>query len=300
MPIFADPVLDVGDRVRIVCPSHPELCVVRTVGPDGTLDIPQVGAIPAATKTTGDVARRILDWAQSDLLPPVVRVGLLRRSPDEVRIQGAVKNPLRIFAPKGIDFSRLMAAADALPEADLLLLPRTSRIRPGTAVDVPVVSSERKIRVLGAVQAPNELPPGGASTLSDAVDAAGGFSAHADRTKIVVVRGGESIPASFPEDAKFKILPGDIVRVGLSADRHYVTVKGLVARPGTIEFASGMTVLRALKSAGEMLPKAKNGTLVWQTGPKTYRLSIAFLLQGRIPDPVLGPEDTLVVEEGRP
>jgi hypothetical protein len=61
-----------------------------------------------------------------------------------------------------------------------------------------------------------------------------------------------------------------------------------------------MTATRALTAAGGLLPSARAGTLVWQTGAKEYRLSIAFLLEGRIPDPVLGPEDTLLIEDRKP
>ena len=116
----------------------------------------------------------------------------------------------------------------------------------------------------------------------------------------MVVRAGESIPLALPDDAEFLLEPGDVVRIGTIADRRYVLVRGLVARPGSVEYAPGMTATRAFEAAGGLLPSAKDGTLVWRTGVKSFRLSLAFLLARRIPDPTLAPSDTLEVEARRP
>ncbi len=216
-----------------------------------------------------------------------------------VTVEGAVAKPLRLYAPHGIASDRLWEAAGLLPEADLALLGRTRRILPGRSISVPTITADRRISVLGAVLDPKALPPSNDLTLGMAIEAAGGLGPHGNPNEIIVVRFGEPIPAQMPLDANFRLMPGDLVRVGLVENRKYVLVRGLVERPGSIEYAPGMTASRALALAGGLSEKAKRGTLVWQTGAKTFRLSIPFLLAGRIPDPVINAEDTLMVEAGR-
>ncbi|RYG24093.1 hypothetical protein EON82_11945 [bacterium] len=299
MPLLDDPLLHVGDRIRIVSPDVPALCVDRAVGPDGTVDVPLVGPLPAATKKSRDLARRIAERADVGGLLPWVEVRWLGAAAGVVSIEGAVKRPLTLFAPKGISFDRLAQAAELLPEADMAALGRSRRVAPGRSVVVPTVTAERRISVLGAVAKPGSLPPSNDMTLGMAVEAVGGLTPHADPNQIVIVRMGESLPMQLPADASLKLRPGDLVRIGLSAERYYVLVRGMVEKPGAVEYARGMTAMKALSSAGGLSDKAKRGTLVWQTGAKTFRLSIEFLLAGRIPDPVLNPQDTLTVEVGR-
>lgn len=295
-----DPLLRVGDRIRIVCPEAPSVCVERSVGPDGTVDVPGIGALPAAIRRASVLAIDVASRLPGGLLPPRVEIRRVAGKAGEIVIEGAVAKPLRVFAPRGMSPDRLLDAAQLLPEADRALIPATRRFAPGTLVTVPVVTIERRISVLGAVLNPRALAPAENLLLGSAIESAGGLGAHADASTIVVVRGGEPIPVQLPLDAGFRLQPGDIVRVGLLAERKYILVRGLVTRPGSIEYAPGMTAKAALAAAGGLLQKANAGVLVWQTGSKSYRLSIAFLLSGRIPDPVIGAQDTLVVEGGKP
>ena len=142
------------------------------------------------------------------------------------------------------------------------------------------------------------LPPTNGLLLAEALEAAGGLSAHADLTSVLVERNGEDIPLAMPANAAFAILPGDTIRVGLVEDRRFVLVRRGSERPQTVAFASGMTALQAVKAAGGILEKAKGGTLIWQSGAKTTRLSIDFLLDRRIPDPLISAGDTLRIEAG--
>ena len=292
--------LRVGDRVRIVCPELPDLCVERAIGPDGTLDVPLLGPLPVAMRRPSEVARLVQGRLPFDDFPFAVELSCLGPAPGDVLISGAVKRSLRVFAPRGIGRERLLEAAQSLPDADLVLLAAPRRLRPGTVLQVASVSVERKVSVLGGVVSPGSYPPTAGLTLAAALKASGGLSGHGDPSGIVVVRSGEPIPLVMPADAAFALLPGDLVRVGLIAERHFISVKGRVAKPGTIEYAPGMTVTRALEAAGGVLPGLEGGVLVWQTGAKTFRLSLAFILQRRIPDPVLGPEDTILVVAGKP
>ncbi|GEM_PF-4553769 len=300
MLLPVDPVIRVGDRLRIVCPEAPEICIDRTVGPDGTVDLPGIGPLPAAVRRPSDLARGIADRLPFGPLSPRVEVRWLGPSASEVSVQGAIKTPLRLYAPRGIAADRLFAAAGLLPEADGTLLGVSGRVRPGTALDVPLVAAERRISVLGAVANPKGLAPAVNLLLESALEAAGGLTLHADPNGIVVVREGEPIPVQLPADRNFRLQPGDLVRVGLLAERHIVVVRGLVARPGAVDYAPGLTAKGALAAAGGTLALATNGALVWQTGAKTFRLSLAFLSNGRIPDPRIGANDTLTVEATRP
>ncbi len=295
-----DPVLHPGDRVRIVCPEAPEVCVDRTVGPDGTVDLPDIGALGAALHRTTELAREIAAHLDGGPLPTRVDVRFLGFAPTEVQVDGAVTRSLRVYAPHGIGRDRLMSAATPTRDADLALLNAPPLLRPGTQISIRSITPDRRIEVVGSVGNPLTLPPANALVLSSALESAGGLTAHGDPNEIVVVRAGESIPVSLPADAGFLLRPGDVVRVGTIADRRYIVVRGLVARPGSVEYARDMTATRALSAAGGLLDSARQGTLVWQTGSKSFRLSIAFLLDRRIPDPALSPSDTLLVEARKP
>ena len=300
MFVWAETPLQAGDRLEIVCPGIPELCVVREVGPDGTLSLPTLDPLPAAVRTPVQVESSIRNALLADARPFPISVRFVGIARDEVSVGGATARALRLFAPRGMARDRLLWAAGATPDADLALLPAGSRVPPGTALFVPSVTVDRRVSVLGSVATPRSLAPDVGLTLGSALRAAGGLTPHADPNGIVVVHGGEEIPVALPADAAYRLGPGDVVRVGLIADRRYVSVRGLVARPGSVEYAPRMTARQAIEAAGGVLPTARSGTLVWQTGPKSFRLSVAFLLERRIPDPVLGPSDTLVVEAGRP
>ncbi len=292
-----EPILHVGDRLRIVCPEIPELCVDRSVGPDGSLDLPLLDSLVAASRTPSQLAQRIL---LSLAGTPRIEVRFLGIAKGELEVGGAVEAPLRLYAPRGIDRNRLLKAARLTPDADLTLLSASRKAPPGTILNVPSVTIDRRISVLGAVASPRALPPASNLRLDSALKGAGGLTAHADRNGLIVVRHGEEIPLTLPEDAGFMLQPGDVVRVGLVTDRRYVTVTGFVARPGSVEYAPRMTATQAIAAAGGLLDRANSGTLVWHTGDKSFRLSVAFLLDRRIPDPVLGPNDSLVLEASRP
>ena len=298
--MILDEPLHIGDRVRIACAQVPQLCVDRTVGFDGTIDVPILGVIAAAVLRPSLLAERIAASLPFDRPPAKIEVLYLGAAVGTIAICGAVERPLRVFAPRGTARDRLLQAASTTPDADLALLGANRRLRSGETLFVPHASPERRISVLGGVESPRILPPTNGLMLASALDAAGGLNAYADRDRIIVVRGGESIPLAMPHDAAFQILPGDALRVELIEVRRFVILKGLVKKPGTIPFAPGMTALAVIKAAGGLLEQAKNGTLVWQTGAKTYRLSLAFLLAGRIPDPQIGAGDTIVIEAGSP
>ena len=299
MLIPLDPVLHPGDRVVFVCPDHPELCVERGVGPDGTIDLPDIGPLAAALRRPTELAREIAARLDGDRLPARIEVRFVGFAPQEIAVGGAVEHPLRIFAPRGISRERLLRAANPTREADTSLLSLPSLLRPGTELSVPTLTADRRIGIVGSVATPITLPPSETLRLADALASAGGITAHGNPEDIVVVRAGESIPLSLSFDGQFRLRPGDIVRVGTIADRHYVIVKGSVARPGSVEYAPGMTAMAAITAAGGLLPAATGGTLVWTTGTKTFRLSVAFLLNRRIPDPTLSPSDTIEVEMRR-
>lgn len=295
-----DPTLHPGDRVRIVCTEIPELCVERSVGPDGSLDVPMIGAIASALRRPSQLSRDIAALLDDGRLPPRVDVRFVGPPKNEVGISGAVENSFRVYAPNGIDRERLLRAAAPQRDADMALFHAPVRIAPGRELILPFATADRRIGIVGAVATPQSLPPANALVLSSALETAGGLTAHGDPKAIVLVRAGESIPLSLPEDGGFLLQPGDVVRVGTVADRQYVMVRGLVARPGSVEYAPGMTATRALAAAGGLLPSVNEGTLVWRTGSKSFRLSLSFLLNRRIPDPILSASDTLEVEAKKP
>lgn len=300
MLLIESPVLQVGDRLRVVCPELPELCVDRCVTTDGTIDFPLLGPLPAVARNVEELQQTMVQALRAGGGAIRIEVRFVGQDRDKVAVKGAVAHSLSVFAPHGIDRDRLLKAARPLPDADLALLPTAAKVSAGMSLDIPTITVERRINIVGAVASPRSLSPALNLTLDSAIRMAGGLTTHANPNRLVVVRLGEAIPLILPEDAGFRLQPGDVVRVMMVSQRRYVLVRGLVAKPGSVEYAPGMTALRALADAGGSLPAANSGTLVWRTGAKSFRLSLAFLLSHRIPDPVLGADDSLTVEAGKP
>ncbi|MEX3999175.1 polysaccharide biosynthesis/export family protein [Paraburkholderia sp. EG285A] len=116
----------------------------------------------------------------------------------------------------------------------------------------------KRIYLDGAVHTPgvevlNDMP----MTLPEAINRAGGFSDTADRSRVALTRGDETVQVNLPDMIRKGINPdriilrdGDLVRVYAQADSK-VFVLGEVSRPGGLPFNNGrMSLNQALGDAG--------------------------------------------------
>jgi polysaccharide biosynthesis/export protein len=129
--------------------------------------------------------------------------------------------------------------------------------QPQITVRVQTYRSKR-VYLDGALKAPgvqvvNDMP----MTLPEAINRAGGFSDTADRSKVAVTRGDDTVLVDMPDMIRKGVNPdriilrdGDLVRVYAQADSK-VFVMGEVQRPGGVLFNNGrMSLSQALGDAG--------------------------------------------------
>ena len=167
------------------------------------------------------------------------------------------------------------------------------------------------VSVLGAVIEPKVVPVYGASDMLKLLGAAGGFNALASG-RLIVVRGGE---AKSTDDVvvvdgrallergdmseNIQVMPGDTI-FAPTAEKIYVF--GQVKEPGSYDFSQGITLLRAITLAGGLADTAKSGSIEVLTrgeGDAALRreFDISDVLEKKVKDPVLVPDDIIVVPE---
>lgn len=140
------------------------------------------------------------------------------------------------------------AAPDPLADADLLSL-----------------LAEHAVRVRGAVRAPGRYPVAGDQPLAAVLEAAGGLTADADRSRIEVLRNDRH--RDRPERATVRaddarattVAAGDAVRVAPRVgllEAGAVVIAGEVRAPGTYDFRRGETLSSLLARAGGLTAQA--------------------------------------------
>lgn len=82
-----------GDQIELTAPGAPELSKSLTLGPDGRIEAPLIGAVMAAGLTTEALARKLEQAYARVLLRPEVEVALRRTAPEKVFVGGEVRTP---------------------------------------------------------------------------------------------------------------------------------------------------------------------------------------------------------------
>ncbi|MBA3845663.1 MAG: SLBB domain-containing protein [Planctomycetes bacterium] len=223
---------------------------------------------------------------------------------------------LRIPASGSVDFPLIGAIEPNGRSVDDLAAELRRRLMDGyiREANVTVTVSEfapRTIYVLGAVGKPTALPldPNTVTTAVQAIAAAGGLTADADRASAQVVRetaGGqrESLPIPASEDAlrthDVVLRPNDLVVVP-RLGRAFVS--GQVAEPGPIALPSDepMTVSRAISMSGGFDRFAKQSKVqLIRSGAGARTIDVSAILSGKgDEDPELLPGDMVYVPESR-
>ena len=305
-----------GDRIQIQCEQDQSLSVVRRVGSDGTIDLPLVGSVRVAARTAEGAAAHIQEtligagWLENG----TIKVESLFTPGDPIGISGAVAHRMELRFVNEPDLKSLLKLASPVANADLshvfvshadgssVELDANAtylRLLDGDRVVVPFNLGPTTVEVAGGVQSPASVPFHTGLTLGDALSAAGGFTTRADKEKIVVTRRDEPIPASMPRDSGMVLKPGDTVSVSVIEEDKYVAIQGDVVHPGLIDLVTGMTVTQAIEAAGGLKRGGTGGSVtlknVLDPASKPQRLSLNFIYDKRIPDPVLSADEVIEV-----
>lgn len=321
-----------GDRLVLILTGDVETAHTLDVTREGFIVIPQVGQLQVANLTLDQL--NDLLYARLGRVYSGVRrgagasthftVSLAKLRTNQVYVVGDVMRPgsyrvsatgtamTALYAARGptdngsmrqIEVRRAGKTVATLDVYDYLLrgdASRDVRLETGDVVFVPVHGA--RVRVVGEVTRPAtyELRPN--ETLSDVIQAAGGFTAEAARRRVQIDR--IVPPAQRAAAGRDRVVidissvssqagaanaagpvamePGDVVRVFPVADRvsDRIVVRGDVWAPGAQGFTAGMTIADALKLAGGVKPDAYLGDiLVTRTRPDSTRVQLRAMLR---------------------
>ncbi len=277
--------LNPGDQIQILVQDEPDLSGEVTVGPDGFIRLPLIGAIQAAGLTVDELAAQITKALRQYLREPVVIVNLKQFAPlaRRVYVMGSVKAPgaypLPLAGPTTV-FDAIMLAGGFSENADwerVRLFKRDGQmvtvnlkniqvsglvgeviVQPGDVIWVP--PAYIVVNIVGAVTRSGIFSVPTKATLLDAIALAGSVSDPSAEIKIF--RGGVEL-LSVPWN---KLVSGEIPTLQLQEnDTILVSVKevsgvivtGSVQRPGIFNLGGKVTLLGILAMAGAPLSEQR-------------------------------------------
>ena len=291
-------VLGPGDELLIEVFGYSEGSYSKTISPEGTINISQIGQVQLGGLTIKEAKEKlrkalVSKYASIGGSRPNSSVSITLRNirTIQVNIMGEVQMPgtfrLSPFATVfnalyhagGVSENgslrsiRVVRAGETVAVVDLygyLFNGRSESDIPLKEGDIIIVPSyENLVQVIGGVKRPMryELKPG--ETLSTLVEYAGGFTANAHRDDITVTRRSgperEVFTVVKGQQAVFALEDGDYVSIGSALDRfaNRVEVQGSVFRPGVFELGGEIATVRQLvRAAGGLTEDAFTGRAV--------------------------------------
>lgn len=129
-----------GDEVEVTVFSAPELSRTATIGPDGRLALPLIGAVRAADLTAEELRDALVSAYAVHLRMPELTVTPRSYASRQVFVGGEVARPGIYEMPANMDALQAVALAGGfLPSAhrrDVLVLSRTTGVTTVTEVDL--------------------------------------------------------------------------------------------------------------------------------------------------------------------
>ena len=281
--------LGVGDQLVVQLFGKENATYTLSVGRDGNITFPKLGAITVSGLTFED-SRSLIDTRIEQQLigvEAVVTLGRLRAigvfMAGEVRVPGAYSvsalttvtqalfqagGVTDIGSLRNIQVRRSGEIVTTFDTYDLLMSGDPSgdiRLQSGDVLFVPTIDSV--VEVHGEVRRPMAYELSGGETVADLITMAGGFTKEAFGELAVLIRtsleGGlptaESVNLLDTEVAALSLRDGDILQVPSTGDTlaNGVSIEGAVYRPGTFGWRSGMRVSDLIGSAErDLLPVA--------------------------------------------
>jgi polysaccharide export outer membrane protein len=282
-----------NDVIEITVTPQSNFDRTVTVQPDGKISYPIVGQIQVAGLTVAQLAAKLHEGLNRQLVDPQVVVSLKAISPQaaaRVSLLGAVFRPGVYEIKPGTTVAEALAlgggpmphadlrrvtithADQSVVTADLAQTDRTGRLernvalQPGDLIVVPE-GARTTILVLGEVAKPGSYELQKEARLLDAISLAGGPTPRADLRHVTLARsagtsGTQTLDldsllsggASADPACNLPLQPGDTILVGETDQRIYVL--GAVARPDSYSIRPNDRILDALVKAGGASPNA--------------------------------------------
>jgi polysaccharide biosynthesis/export protein len=277
-------ILGPGDTIDIVVIGVAELSRTVPIKPDGSVDLPLVGLVTAAGKTTSQLAAELVKRYSAYLKFPSITVAVHAFRDDRISILGQVNHPGEYALKSGVSILDLLAGAGGpTTRADLakvtIIRGQTDpinldllqalaqsespdvKLMPGDVVFVP--EADHRMVILGQVKSPGAYDLVEGQRVSDLLAAAGGLTPEAAPQRTFITRGGEEIPVDAQAilagnvQANVPLQSGDMVVVPKGQDQ--IAVLGAVNKTGKYDFVAGMNLIDAITSAGGQTPTGNLG-----------------------------------------
>ena len=286
LPTPVNYVLGPGDEVIIDIWGTNQATIRRTISPDGTINIPDVGMISLngmtikqadsyMKKKLGQIYSVDGDNAKSEIK---LTLGNIRTI--QVNMMGEVANPGTYYLSslsniyhalhRAGGVSRLGTLRDiqlirkgkVIAHVDIYDFIREGKmndiiLEEGDIINVPTY--DIIVDIAGNVKRPMSYELKEGETIADLIDYAAGFTGDAYTKNIRMIRKNGSEYQIFtinePDYATFKLMEGDALAVGAMLDRfeNRIEIKGAVYRPGTYELGDEIATVKELIEKAEGL-----------------------------------------------
>lgn len=334
IPVPADYKVGAGDVFGVQLYGQQSQTLSMPVGRDGTISFPQLGPVNVDGLDFSGARHLLESRVRQQMIGTQARVSLSELRSTRVFVLGDAGQPgsyvvgglstvtNALFASGGVkpigSLRRIEVKRDGkvlrrLDLYDVLLSGDTSndiRLQTGDVVFVPPVGAT--VGVSGEVRRPAIYELRGEQTALQVVQLAGGLTPDSDPHVVTVERSGNSqgrriveIDLESTAARSFAMADGDVVRI--SAKRplleNPVTLSGLVFRPGTYAYRSGMRLSDLIGSVDEAKPGADLHYILIRRQPTGSQavesvsadLPAALAGRGSPRDVLLQPRDELTV-----
>lgn len=198
---------------------------------DGTIQLPLIGKVPVADRTTAEVSEAVRKALVSGgfFSDPVVTVEVVGYASRYVTVLGSIGSPGLIPINRPYRLSEILARVGGVRDtaADYLLVRSANgeerkypihELSTGGDAQDPFVRAGDKIfaplaetfYVSGKVNSPGQLTLTGDTTVRTAIARAGGLAESGSDKKVTVSRGGKKTKV----DLDSKVEPGDVIEIG--------------------------------------------------------------------------------------
>lgn len=194
--------LNVGDTIRIASLTMPSLTQDSLIQPDGTIILPQVGAIVAAGKSIEELRAELEDRFRRFLKEPGITITPTTINKTVEELRNAIINRNGIYAGQSFhakispNGTIQLPALGSVPAQGLTLTElrteverRYAEIVEGVEI-TPVLTDRapRSVYVLGEVQKPGKFPLDAPTTVMQAIALAGSWNIGGNVKQIIVFR----------------------------------------------------------------------------------------------------------------
>lgn len=286
LPTPVNYVLGPGDEVIIDIWGRNQATIRRTISPDGTINIPDVGMISLngmTIKQADNYMKKKLGQIYSvdgDNAKSEIKLSLGNIRTIQVNMMGEVANPGTYYLSSLSNIYHALHRAGGVSQLGSLREIQLIRkgkviatvdiydfIRDGKMIEtileegdiINVPTYEIIVDIAGNVKRPMSYELKEGETIADLIDYAAGFTGDAYTKNLRMIRRNGSEYQIFtinePDYATFELMEGDALSVGAMLDRfeNRIEIKGAIYRPGTYELGNEISTVKQLIEKAEGL-----------------------------------------------